>query len=195
MTGAERRTTTFTWVGLALMGVQFGALARLTWWEYSWDIMEPITYFVTYGTSIACFAYYVLTKQVREYFPKNRSTFKFFEKMMMMIFLFRSLVDGQEYILPDVRDREYLLQFHKRAKKMGMNVAEYNRLLQSIAQVENDLKRLRDPLRVHHPPAGSKLFDPLDDSTSHGGGQMVSTSLWNRTQLRLQNLLRTSSKP
>jgi hypothetical protein len=115
--------------------------------------------------------------------------------MMMMIFLFRSLVDGQEYILPDVRDREYLLQFHKRAKKMGMNVAEYNRLLESIAQVENDLKRLRDPLRVHHPPAGSKLFDPLDDSTSHGGGQMVSTSLWNRTQLRLQNLLRTSSKP
>jgi hypothetical protein len=86
MAGAERRTTTFTWVGLALMGVQFGALARLTWWEYSWDIMEPITYFVTYGTSIACFAYYVLTKQVREYFPKNRSTFKFFEKMMMIYF-------------------------------------------------------------------------------------------------------------
>ena len=71
MAGAERRTTTFTWVGLALMGVQFGALARLTWWEYSWDIMEPITYFVTYGTSIACFAYYVLTKQVREYFKKK----------------------------------------------------------------------------------------------------------------------------
>jgi hypothetical protein len=32
--------------------VQFGLLARLTWWEYSWDIMEPITYFVTYGTSM-----------------------------------------------------------------------------------------------------------------------------------------------
>ena len=78
---------------------------------------------------------------------------------------------------------------------MGMNVAEYNRLLESIAQVENDLKRLRDPLRVHHPTAGSKLFDPLDESTSHGGGQIVSTSLWNRTQLRLQNLLRTSTKP
>lgn len=56
----------------ALMGVQFGVLARLTWWEYSWDIMEPITYFVTYGTSIAAFAYYVLTKQVSLHFPVSR---------------------------------------------------------------------------------------------------------------------------
>jgi hypothetical protein len=23
-----------------MMSVQFGVLARLTWWEYSWDIME-----------------------------------------------------------------------------------------------------------------------------------------------------------
>jgi hypothetical protein len=61
---AERRTTILTWVGLGLMSVQFGILARLTWWEYSWDIMEPVTYFVTYGTAMAAYAYYVLTKQV-----------------------------------------------------------------------------------------------------------------------------------
>lgn len=61
---AERRTTVLTWVGLGLMSVQFGILARLTWWEYSWDIMEPVTYFVTYGTAMAAYAYYVLTKQV-----------------------------------------------------------------------------------------------------------------------------------
>lgn len=46
------------------MSVQFGILARLTWWEYSWDIMEPVTYFVTYGTAMAGYAYFVLTKQV-----------------------------------------------------------------------------------------------------------------------------------
>lgn len=62
---ASRQTSVLTWVGLGLMSVQFGILARLTWWEYSWDIMEPVTYFVTYGTAMAVYAYYVLTKQVR----------------------------------------------------------------------------------------------------------------------------------
>lgn len=60
---ATRRTRALSWVGLALMGMQFGFLARLTWWEYSWDIMEPVTYFVTYGTAMAMFAYHLLTIQ------------------------------------------------------------------------------------------------------------------------------------
>ncbi|XP_037940572.1 calcium uniporter protein, mitochondrial isoform X2 [Teleopsis dalmanni] len=60
---AERKINIMTWVGLTLMSVQFGILARLTWWEYSWDIMEPVTYFVTYGTAMAMYAYYCITKQ------------------------------------------------------------------------------------------------------------------------------------
>ncbi|KAJ8916226.1 hypothetical protein NQ315_016365 [Exocentrus adspersus] len=60
---AHRRGNWMAWAGLGLMSVQFGILARLTWWEYSWDIMEPITYFVTYGTAMACYAYFVLTKE------------------------------------------------------------------------------------------------------------------------------------
>jgi len=46
------------------MGTQFGFMARLTWWEYSWDVMEPVTYFVGYATAIAMFSYYVITRQV-----------------------------------------------------------------------------------------------------------------------------------
>lgn len=61
---AVRRSNWLAWAGLGLMSVQFGILARLTWWEYSWDIMEPVTYFVTYGTAMAAYSYYVLTKEV-----------------------------------------------------------------------------------------------------------------------------------
>ena len=62
---SAQRTNIVVWGGLGYMAFQFGLLARLTWWEYSWDIMEPVTYFVGYGTAMACYAYFVLTRQVR----------------------------------------------------------------------------------------------------------------------------------
>nr|6X4S_A Chain A, Calcium uniporter protein,Protein EMRE homolog, mitochondrial-like Protein fusion [Tribolium castaneum]6X4S_B Chain B, Calcium uniporter protein,Protein EMRE homolog, mitochondrial-like Protein fusion [Tribolium castaneum]6X4S_C Chain C, Calcium uniporter protein,Protein EMRE homolog, mitochondrial-like Protein fusion [Tribolium castaneum]6X4S_D Chain D, Calcium uniporter protein,Protein EMRE homolog, mitochondrial-like Protein fusion [Tribolium castaneum]6X4S_E Chain E, Calcium uni len=117
---ANRRSNWMAWAGLGLMSVQFGILARLTWWEYSWDIMEPVTYFVTYGTAMAAYAYFVLTRE--------------------------------EYILNDVRDRQQLLLLHKKAKKTGFDVNQYNVLKDQIAKLELDLKRLRDPLKLRLPP-------------------------------------------
>jgi len=108
---AERRSNLLTWAGLGLMSVQFGVLARLTWWEYSWDIMEPVTYFVTYGTAMACYAYFVLTRQ--------------------------------DYLLPDVKNRQHLLTFHKKAKKHRWDVDRYNTIKEGINSVEGDLRRLR----------------------------------------------------
>lgn len=70
---AERSSSRAVWVGLALLSVQGGALAWLTWWVYSWDIMEPVTYFITYSTSIGVYAYYVLTKQVKTCLPPEVS--------------------------------------------------------------------------------------------------------------------------
>nr|XP_012229848.1 PREDICTED: calcium uniporter protein, mitochondrial isoform X1 [Linepithema humile]XP_012229850.1 PREDICTED: calcium uniporter protein, mitochondrial isoform X1 [Linepithema humile]XP_012229851.1 PREDICTED: calcium uniporter protein, mitochondrial isoform X1 [Linepithema humile] len=60
---ASKRANFFVWTFLIMMSIQFGALARLTWWEYSWDIMEPVTYFVTYGTTMMWFIYYLVTRQ------------------------------------------------------------------------------------------------------------------------------------
>ncbi|XP_029031233.1 calcium uniporter protein, mitochondrial isoform X2 [Betta splendens] len=116
---AERRTTWVLWGGMAYMATQFGILARLTWWEYSWDIMEPVTYFITYGTAMAMYAYFVLTRQ--------------------------------EYIYPDARDRQYLLFFHKGVKRTRFDIEKYNKLKDDIAEVELDLKRLRDPLQLQLP--------------------------------------------
>lgn len=51
------------WLGLGLMSMQAGILARLTWFDYSWDIVEPISYFVSYSAVIGVYAYYVLTRK------------------------------------------------------------------------------------------------------------------------------------
>ncbi|KAK7603266.1 hypothetical protein V9T40_003265 [Parthenolecanium corni] len=118
---AGLRTSVLTWVGLGMMSVQFGILARLTWWEYSWDIMEPVTYFVTYGTAMATYAYFALTKQ--------------------------------DYILPDVRDRQHLITLHKKACKLGFDLNQYNTLKDQLANVKMDLERLRDPLIPPHTSA------------------------------------------
>ncbi|XP_061684660.1 calcium uniporter protein, mitochondrial-like [Syngnathoides biaculeatus] len=116
---AEFQTSRAVWTGLALLSVQGGALAWLTWWVYSWDVMEPVTYFVTYATSMGAFAYFVLTKE--------------------------------DYIYPNAKDRQFLHYFYKGATKKKFNVEKYNELKDELAQVEDDLKRLRYPTQLQLP--------------------------------------------
>lgn len=78
---ASFRTNLLLWGGLAYMAAQFGILARLTWWEYSWDIMEPVTYFITYGTAILMYGYFILTKQEMLYpDARDRQFLRFLHK-------------------------------------------------------------------------------------------------------------------
>lgn len=93
----------------------------------------------------------------------------------------------QEYVLPDVRDREFLLHFHKKAKRVGMDIDEYNRLKQGIAEIENDLRRLRDPLRIHRP----ERYGDRPDETSNQR-IIMAASLWDRANVRLQSMFRST---
>ncbi|XP_071373379.1 calcium uniporter regulatory subunit MCUb, mitochondrial-like [Centroberyx affinis] len=116
---ARFQTSRALWAGMALLSVQGGALAWLTWWVYSWDVMEPVTYFITYATSIGVFAYFILTKQ--------------------------------DYVYPDAQDRQFLQYFYKGARKKHFNVEKYNELKEEQAQVEEDLRRLRNPTELQLP--------------------------------------------
>ncbi|KAJ7327050.1 hypothetical protein JRQ81_016809 [Phrynocephalus forsythii] len=118
-TDVEAKTSRLLWIGLAFMSTQGGALAWLTWWVYSWDIMEPVTYFITYGSAMAFYAYFLLTKQ--------------------------------DYVYPEVRDRQFLHYFHRKSKSQKFNMDQYNKLKEDLAQVEESLKRLKNPLKLSLP--------------------------------------------
>lgn len=44
------------------MSFQVGILAELTWDVYSWDIVEPISFFVAFGTAMSFYAFYLMTR-------------------------------------------------------------------------------------------------------------------------------------
>ncbi|XP_019377504.1 PREDICTED: calcium uniporter regulatory subunit MCUb, mitochondrial [Gavialis gangeticus] len=116
---ADAKTSRLLWIGLALMSTQGGALAWFTWWVYSWDIMEPVTYFITYGSAMAFYAYFVLTKQ--------------------------------DYVYPDAKDRQFLHYFYRKSKSQYFDVEQYNKLKEDLAEAEESLRRLRQPLHLRLP--------------------------------------------
>ncbi|KAJ3034546.1 hypothetical protein HDV00_004959 [Rhizophlyctis rosea] len=64
---ASRTSRRIAWLGLGTLCAQWGLMARLTWWEYSWDVMEPISYFVGAGTGILGYMFYMITSKEYTY--------------------------------------------------------------------------------------------------------------------------------
>lgn len=78
---------------------------------------------------------------------RGKFSFVFFKHPLTLIL--------QEYVLTDVKDRQHLLTFHKKAKKLGLDLNQYNQLKDQITKVELDLKKLRNPLRLRLPPTAT----------------------------------------
>ncbi|KAL6045216.1 Calcium uniporter protein [Balamuthia mandrillaris] len=59
---AKKRADFWMGTSMAWLVLQGALVARLTWWELSWDIMEPITYMITFTTITGGLAYFIATK-------------------------------------------------------------------------------------------------------------------------------------
>ncbi|KAK5580281.1 hypothetical protein RB653_000297 [Dictyostelium firmibasis] len=72
---AQRGATAIIWTGLGYCFVQAAVLARLTWWDLSWDIIEPVSYFLTFGSVLIGYTYFTMTKTEFTYEALNHRLF------------------------------------------------------------------------------------------------------------------------
>ncbi|KAK4802782.1 hypothetical protein SAY86_000985 [Trapa natans] len=60
---AHRQVRRILWSGLGFSLVQVGLFFRLTFWEFSWDVMEPIAFFTTTTGIVIGYAYFLFTSR------------------------------------------------------------------------------------------------------------------------------------
>jgi len=63
--------------GLCVLITQFFSFIYLTWWELSWDVMEPIAYIISLFYSLLAYVYFLFTRHtfdlhpIRDYWAKR----------------------------------------------------------------------------------------------------------------------------
>ncbi|KAL5204571.1 hypothetical protein ABZP36_009442 [Zizania latifolia] len=60
---AHKQARRILWSGLGFFMCQVGLFFRLTFWEFSWDVMEPIAFFTTASGLLIGYAYFLITSR------------------------------------------------------------------------------------------------------------------------------------
>lgn len=60
---AHKQVRRVLWTGLGLALGHVGLFFRLTFWEFSWDVMEPIAFFATATGIVVGYAYFLITSR------------------------------------------------------------------------------------------------------------------------------------
>ncbi|KAK7300587.1 hypothetical protein RJT34_11434 [Clitoria ternatea] len=60
---AHKQVRRILWSGLGFALLTVGVFFRLTFWEFSWDVMEPITFFTTSTGLVLGYAYFLFTSR------------------------------------------------------------------------------------------------------------------------------------
>ncbi|KAD6795937.1 hypothetical protein R6Q59_016184 [Mikania micrantha] len=73
------------WGGLGYLMVQTAAFMRLTFWELSWDVMEPICFYVTSAYFMIGYAYFMRTSREPSFEAVYQSRFRAKQMKLMKI--------------------------------------------------------------------------------------------------------------
>ncbi|KAF2295092.1 hypothetical protein GH714_031461 [Hevea brasiliensis] len=73
------------WCGLGYFIVQTAAFMRLTFWELSWDVMEPICFYVTSLYCMAGYAFFLRTSKDPSFEGFYQSRFNVKQKKLMKL--------------------------------------------------------------------------------------------------------------
>ncbi|KAK9165604.1 hypothetical protein Scep_000795 [Stephania cephalantha] len=71
------------WAGLAFLVAQTVGFARLTFWELSWDVMEPVCFFVTSAYFMAGYGFFLRTSKDPSFEGFFESRFKAKQEQLM----------------------------------------------------------------------------------------------------------------
>jgi len=110
---ADTEVQIATWsIFLGLCG-QFLLFARLTWWDFSWDVMEPVTYFTSVTESaIAGYIYYLFTREEYSNMDKRMRLVAWRFKKLCKKFKFDDVAYG------NLKNKILLLEAELRDKEM-----------------------------------------------------------------------------
>lgn len=93
---AHRQVRLMLWSGLCVAVTQVGLFFRLTFWEFSWDVMEPIAFFTTASGLVIGYAYFMFTSKDPTYQDLMKTLFlsrqrKLFKKYRFDVDRFKEL--------------------------------------------------------------------------------------------------------
>ncbi|KAL2241601.1 calcium uniporter protein 2, mitochondrial-like [Sesamum indicum] len=80
---AELKVRRELWCGLGCLAVQTAAFMRLTFWELSWDVMEPICFYVTSLYFMGGYAFFLRTSKEPSFEGFFQSRFSAKQKRLM----------------------------------------------------------------------------------------------------------------
>ncbi|KNA09618.1 hypothetical protein SOVF_152080 [Spinacia oleracea] len=93
---AHRQVRLILWSGLGVAVMQVGLFFRLTFWEFSWDVMEPIAFFTTATGLVIGYGYFMITSKDPTYQDLMKTLFlsrqrKLFKKYQFDVDRFKEL--------------------------------------------------------------------------------------------------------